>query len=68
MKRYISSLLFTSLVLCAGELSKEVKAHQNIQKHKKVLQAPQELKVQIAQKNEEQKKRKFYPRGVIETH
>ncbi|MDD2368938.1 MAG: hypothetical protein PHQ90_06510 [Sulfuricurvum sp.] len=68
MKKYSCVLLLTSLVLCAGELSKEVKPHQNLQKQKKVLQAPQEVKVQTAQKYEEQKKRKTYPRGVIETH
>jgi hypothetical protein len=68
MKKYSFALLLTSLVLCAGELPKDVKPDQNIQKQKKVLQVSQEVKVQTVQKNQEQKKRKTYPRGVIETH
>jgi hypothetical protein len=66
MKKNISALLFISLVLCGSELPKEVKAHQTIQKQ--VLQEPQKVKVKAVKKNEEQIKRKSYPRGVIETH
>jgi hypothetical protein len=66
MKKNISALLFISLVLCGSELTKEVKGHQKIQKQ--VLQVPQEINIKPVKKNEEQIKRKSYPRGVIETH
>jgi hypothetical protein len=66
MKKYSYVLLLTSLVLCASELTKEVKSHQTIQKQ--VLQEPQKVKVKAVKNNKEQIKRKSYPRGVIETH
>lgn len=76
MKKYMSALVLTSLVVSTNGISQELTSHQNTQKQKtdnlknqkKVLDTPQKLKVETVERNEAKVKRKSYPRGVIETH